>query len=494
MHIVSCQRAEEHGHAPNAKGGHAHAADERPAVEATIWTDQTELFVEFPALVVGRASRLAAHFTVLEGHQPIREGSVTVSLVRGEREVSHTVESPASPGIFTLSLQPKEAGVYQLVFDLKTPAYSDRIVVNDVGVFASAEEAAKALTGEQTAVGAISFLKEQAWKMEFQTAPVVEKEIWEMIATSGVWQVAPSDYTTLVATANGRVTFKRENLTEGSRVKKGQVLMTVSSAGLSRGNLGAEIQNAKAAFEQAKSEWERKQKLYASKIIPKAEFEQVEQRYLIARTNYETLSAGYSASGKQVVVPFDGYIKSVAVGNGAFVEQGAALLTVTSHQSSMLEAWVNPSYASRLDNIQDVWYQPKEGEWSSLRITGGSLVSVGKEVERDKPLLSVFARVNEPVTMPEGSFTEVQLAVGDPVNAPVIPASALLENYGNYSVIVQLSGESFERRLVSIGRRNGSEVEIKKGVLPGEVVVSKGAYGVKMASMTGQAPSHGHGH
>ena len=59
---------------------------------------------------------------------------------------------------------------------------------------------------------------------------------------------------------------------------------------------------------------------------------------------------------------------------------------------------------------------------------------------------------------------------------------------------MQLSGESFERRAVIIGKRNGSEVEIINGLTAGEVVVTKGAYQVKMASMSGQVPAHGHDH
>ncbi len=96
--------------------------------------------------------------------------------------------------------------------------------------------------------------------------------------------------------------------------------------------------------------------------------------------------------------------------------------------------------------------------------------------------------------MPEGSFTEVQLAVGTTTESLVVPASCLMEDYGYYSVMVQLSGERFERRNVTIGKRNGSEVEIARGLSLGEVVVTKGAYQVKMASMSGQAPAHGHTH
>jgi RND family efflux transporter MFP subunit len=491
---ASCQSAEEQGHAHAPDGSHVNENEGKPAVDHTVWTDKTELFVEFPALTVGETSRFAAHFTVLDKHKAIQTGNVTVSLIKGNKGIRNTVNAPSSPGIFTPSLQPKEAGIYQLVFELKTPQYSDRIILDDIQVYATAEEAVQALGSAEEGGGAITFLKEQAWKMEFQTAPVIEKEIYQIVPTSGVWKVAPSDYHTLVATTNGRVDFKQDNLTEGSPVKKGQVLMTISSAGLTSNNLSAEIQKAKAAFEQAESEYERKKDLYESKIIPKAEFEQVEQHYKVAKANYETLNAGYTAGGKQVTVPFDGYIKSITAANGGFVEQGATLVMITSHKSSLLQTQVSPAYANDLQNIEDLWYQPKAGVWSSLHQTGGKILSVGKEVESDKPLLSVFAQINEGVEMPEGSFTEVQLAVGTPSKSIVIPVSALLEDYGNHSVIVQLSGESFERRNVIIGKRNGSEVGILQGLSLGEVVVTKGAYQVKMASMSGQDPAHGHAH
>ena len=149
------------------------------------------MFVEFPVLVVGETSRFAAHFTVLAGHQPVREGSVTVSLIKGDKGIRHSVDAPSSPGIFGPSLQPKEAGVYQLVFDLKTPTYSDRIVLKDIPVFANVEEAEKALDGEAENGNAITFLKEQAWKMEFQTAPVLRKEVYQTIPTSGVLESSP---------------------------------------------------------------------------------------------------------------------------------------------------------------------------------------------------------------------------------------------------------------------------------------------------------------
>ncbi|NHE56467.1 efflux RND transporter periplasmic adaptor subunit [Cyclobacterium plantarum] len=492
--VFSCQSTEDHGHPHGEDGSHLHESDGKPAMDFTVWTEQTELFVEFPALVVGETSRFAAHFTLLDGHQPVREGSVTVSLIKGDKGIRHSVDAPSSPGIFGPSLQPKVAGGYRLVFELKTPTYSDRITLKDITVFATVEEAEVALAGEEENGNAITFLKEQAWKMEFQTAPVLKKEVFQTIPTSGVWKVAPSDYQTLVAPAAGRVSFGSGILTAGSPVKKGQELMTISSTGLTTNNLSAEIQKARADYEQVESEYERKKELFESKIVPKSEFEQVKQRYLVAKTNYETLSSGYSAGGKQLTAPMDGFIKSIQAVNGGFANQGDALVTVTSHKSSLLEVQVSAKYSAGLQNIQNIWYQPKQDTWSSLNEKGGKILSVGKEVEADQPLISVYAEVNEGVEMPEGSFTEAQLAIGNGGESLVVPISCLMEDYGNYSVIVQLSGESFERRNVSIGKRNGSEVEIIKGLSEGEVVVTNGAYQVKMASLSGQAPAHGHAH
>jgi len=465
-----------------------------PAVDYTRWTDKTELFVEFPALVVNKTSRFAAHFTVLDKHQPVRKGNVTVSLIKDGKGIRHKVEAPSSPGIFTPSLQPKKAGIYQLVFDITTPDYQDRIVINDIKVFPNAEEAINAVGSSEEDGGAISFLKEQAWKINFQTAPAVSGEIYNVIKTSGVWKAAPGAVRSLSANASGVISFAKENLIEGAKIKQGQSLMTISSKGLTSNNLGTEIEQARASFEQAKAEYERKKQLYESKIVPKAELEQVKSKYRVAKSNFETLQSGYSKGGKQITAPFDGYIKSISINNGDFVNQGAQLLTIGSDRSRLLETQVSASYASSLQTIQNVFYQKENDLWSSINASGGSVLSVGKEVQSTKPMLSVYAQVTEEITMPEGSFMEVEIAYGEAKKCILIPEASLLEDYGSYSVIAQLSGESFERRPVKIGRRNGEYVAVKEGLKAGEVVVTKGAYQVKMASMSGTTPAHGHDH
>ncbi|RMA64773.1 efflux RND transporter periplasmic adaptor subunit [Ulvibacter antarcticus] len=489
--VMSCNNKTEDAHAHNPDG--THAGEEIPRLDHTIWTDQTELFVEFPALIVGNSSRFAAHFTVLDKHQPIREGSATVSLIKENKGLRNTVDAPSSPGIFSPTIRPKEAGTYQLVFELKTPEYSDKITIDDVIVYANTQEAIKAL-GTAEKGGSISFLKEQAWKIDFQTAPVVSGKIYDVINTSGVWIPSLGSVKSLAAKSNGVVDFKVNNLTEGTAVKQGQLLMSLNSQGLATNNLSTEIANARSNFEQAKSEYERKKELYNSKIIPKSDFEKVESNYSIAKSNYQSLTSGVSGGSKQIVAPFDGFIKSITVSNGDYVEQGVALVSIGTQQSKVLKTQIAPNYGLTMETVQGIWFQTKDGEWKNVTDADGSILSIGKDVERENPLISVFAQVNAEIDMPEGSLTPVQIAMGDATKNTMIPVNALLEDYGSYSVIVQLSGEGFERRPVKIGKRNGENVEIIQGLEVGEVVVTKGAYQVKMASMSGSTPAHGHEH
>ena len=492
--IVSCQSVPEQEHTHGEEGEQGHSHNEDLAVDTTLWTDKTELFVEYPPLVVGQISRFAAHFTVLEKHQPVREGSVTVSLIQGNQGIRHTVEAPSSPGIFTPSLQPKEPGIYTLLFEIKTSELNDRIEAGKVQVFASRQDAATVLGEEEEDGGTISFLKEQAWKIDFQTVPVSTGKVYELIPTSGKWLAAPGTENTVSAIASGMVFFPSTLIIEGAEVRRGDLLFTISGKGLAANNLQTELIKAQATYEQAQAAYERKKPLFENQVVPKAEFEEVKKQYEIARAEYESLAAGYSSNGKQIRAPFNGYIKKVWVENGAFVNQGAPLVVIGTEQSHVLQTEVSQAYGEQLKSIQQVWFTTSTGRWTSLEEVNGSLKSIGKVVNQAQPLIPVFFQVNGALDVLEGSMTEVQLATGEEKEGVLIPAEALLEDFGNYSVIVQLGGETFERRPIKIGKRNGGQVEVTQGLEAGEYIVTTGAYQVKMASMSGQVPAHGHSH
>jgi multidrug efflux pump subunit AcrA (membrane-fusion protein) len=77
---------------------------------------------------------------------------------------------------------------------------------------------------------------------------------------------------------------------------------------------------------------------------------------------------------------------------------------------------------------------------------------------------------------------------------PSVPRAALLTEAGRPYVFVQTGGESFARRFVDVGAREGDRVGIRSGVMAGERVVTRGAYDVQLASAASGLPAEGHVH
>lgn len=137
-----------------------------------LYSDKSELFVEFKPLIVGETSKFAAHFTILgENFLPLTEGEVTVSLIVGEKGIRNSSDKASSPGIFRLALNPKNAGIGKLIFDIETKEFSDKIIIENVTVFPN-EKAASENIEENTIGEEIVYLKEQAWKIEFANTEI----------------------------------------------------------------------------------------------------------------------------------------------------------------------------------------------------------------------------------------------------------------------------------------------------------------------------------
>ena len=62
------------------------------------------------------------------------------------------------------------------------------------------------------------------------------------------------------------------------------------------------------------------------------------------------------------------------------------------------------------------------------------------------------------------------------------------------AIYKKLDEECYKKQEVKIGMNNGDEIEILSGLHPGDNVVVKGAYQVKLASATSAIPAHSHEH
>lgn len=137
LFTIACK--DKHDHHDYGTQVHKDENEEATSLESltyTLYTEKTELFVEFKPLIVGETSTFAAHFTILgETFKPLTEGSVTVNLIVNDKGIRTTAKEPSTPGIYRLALQPTTAGKGTLVFDIITKDYKDQIKIPNVIIY-----------------------------------------------------------------------------------------------------------------------------------------------------------------------------------------------------------------------------------------------------------------------------------------------------------------------------------------------------------------------
>src|SRR5690606_9056901 len=93
-----------------------------------------------------------------------------------------------------------------------------------------------------------------------------------------------------------------------------------------------------------------------------------------------------------------------------------------------------------------------------------------------------------------GQFARASVPVGGTVRGVAIPNEAILDDNGTPVPYVQLGGETFERRVLTLGETDGERTQVVEGIRPGEMVVTVGAYQVRLASLSPEGFSGGHAH
>ena len=335
----------------------------------------------------------------------------------------------------------------------------------------------------------IAFTKKQAEAAGLVVEVVAEVPFYDVIKTAGHLQAPVGDEAVVVATSAGVLYYTQPSLVEGQALSEGKAFAGISAKRLQDGD---PLVKAKLAYETAKAEYERAERLVADKIVSAKEYEQIRLRYETAKTTYEGQAAGMTERGAALASPITGYVKQLLVPNGAHVEVGQPVAVVTQTRRLQLVAEVSERDFGQLAKVTKAHFRPTYSD--KLYKTdelGGRLLAYGRSAVG--AFVPVTFEVDNVGDLIAGSYAEVYLLTRPESGVVSVPVSALTEEQGLYFVYVQVCDEEFEKREVHPGRRGGERVEILHGLHYGDRVVTRGAVQVKLASMTTAIP-HGHSH
>ncbi|MEN6498109.1 MAG: efflux RND transporter periplasmic adaptor subunit [Thermoguttaceae bacterium] len=534
--------------------GHGHGGDE-PTVKTTLWADKVDIFLERPYAVAGKAIEPLFHVTVMRNGNPVTEGSLVFKAIGPEQNtVEIRSEKPTRPGIFIPSVTFPKAGTYQVKITVESPQVeggSETIELPPVVVYGSQDEtlAAAKAAPEDNEADTISFLKEQQWRVGLITAPAENRELVErlvvpgrVIVPSGAGAIVSSPVTGKAVPPEGEG-FPRV----GDKVKQGQVLALVepSVAGAEAVQLvtnQAQLQTLDAdlavkqleietkartaglALTRAKDTLERRRKLAADGItagkelltaehevrLAQAELDglrQVVKPYVDARERLARVLGKMKASGDvgdqrddmRVTLrsPISGTIVEASVTSGELVSNTRKLFHVVNLDTLWIEANVSEYDLARVQQAPGASYRLAAYPDRIVPILrgGGRLVDVGAIVDPDTRTVPIrYELPNTDGMLRVGMFADLLVETNRKQTALAVPKDAVVDEGGEIVVYLQRGGETFERRRVEVGIRDADQLEIRNGLAAGDRVATKGAYTIRLSTMSSAIPAHGHAH
>jgi RND family efflux transporter MFP subunit len=279
------------------------------------------------------------------------------------------------------------------------------------------------------------------------------------------------------------------NVNEGDRVSKGQILAELDTQAirLQLEQAEAAMAVAQANFNNAKTNWERMERLHKENAVSEQQYEQVKLAFDSAKAQLNQAQAAVNLAKHSLNVsimkaPFSGVIasKNAEVGDvinplmGGFSPgSGGGVLTLVDFSRVKIRVEISGADIPLVRKGQEAILRVPTTPGREFRGTI-QVVNVAADPQTKKFGIEVAVDNPELVLRP-GTFGEIVLEIQTHEKALVVPQKAILEN--NH-VFIARDGQAAKREVV-LGLQNSTLVEIQNGVEEGDLVIAEGNFGLE---------------
>ena len=222
----------------------------------------------------------------------------------------------------------------------------------------------------------------------------------------------------------------------------------------------------------------------------------------------ESLAAPTRPGLVRFTSPIDGVVISRSAVPGQGVSAGVAILTVGDFTSVQVEGELPEGLLDRVGSAQKANVRVRRGVGANSDVIGeGTVRFISPVIDATKRTAHLIVDVdNAAGLLRPGQFVDLAVVLGTNEAAVVVPVSAIVKEGPLQYVFVQEGegeNEVFKKRDVATGVRDDRLVEIKLGLVPGDVIVVGGAF--SLSQLRGFVPGapepaepaksgDGHGH
>jgi membrane fusion protein (multidrug efflux system) len=259
---------------------------------------------------------------------------------------------------------------------------------------------------------------------------------------------------------SGRITYL--NVPEGSRVEKGFVIARINDA-----DLQATLEKAKVQLELYQKTEERDRKLLDIQGINQADYD-------IAQNNVKSVQADIDFTQAQIDktvirAPFSGTVGLRQVSPGAYVTPASVIATVQQFDKIKVDFTLPEQYTGVVRKGSVVQIETDASQHVRKHAT---IVATEPQINQASRNLTVRAVLDEGNWHP-GAFVKVFVNASADLKAIMVPTNSIIPDDKNNQLIVVRDGKANFVN-VQTGVREANNIEITKGVNPGDTVVVTG--------------------
>ena len=313
---------------------------------------------------------------------------------------------------------------------------------------------------------------------------------------------------------------------EGSKVKKGDVILVLSNESLDLQILNSEaelaekenlLRNTMISMEQqklsvkqemlqlrvevrrSKRAYESAKELYAEKLISREEWLKAEEDYLLAKDRLDLVETRaqqdslYRAveidqmtesldnmrlnmrmirkrkDNLTIKAPIDGELGLLDVALGQSIAAGVKVGQINNLDSYKIEAQVDEHYIDRVVAGLEAQFERQN------ELYGTVIRKVYPEVRDGKFKTDFKFSGEQPANIRTGQTYYLNLQLGQPEEAVLIPRGTFYQQTGGrWIYVVSEDGSQAVKRQIRIGRQNPQYYEVLEGLQPGEKVIVSG--------------------
>jgi membrane fusion protein (multidrug efflux system) len=279
--------------------------------------------------------------------------------------------------------------------------------------------------------------------------------------------ILPNESVDIKPEISGLVT--KVNFKEGQYVTKGTPLVYLND-----NELQAQYQRLQYTQKLVQTQESRQKQLLAREAISQEEYDIVLNQYNTALSDIKLVQAQLE---KTVIrAPFNGRLGLRQVSEGAVINAANIIVSIVNIDPIKLEFSIPERYAGLVAEGSSIYFSSE----SSTEEVEGKVYAFEPQIDAATRTLKLRAQSpNKSGKYLPGMFVKIRFVLDVKEDALLVPAESVIPELSGYKVFVVGADGNAEQRMIEIGTRTDTQVQVISGLKEGDLVLTTGVMQVR---------------